>query len=252
MKMKKNITTVSIIAVYLWVFSFSICAFANGVSSHNKEESAPTVNIVSPANNGAHAWNTLINYNVVVTYDGKSTKYNEIPSNKIIMKTAYVPDVSAINGNKSTNATSIPTGVVEISRSNCLGCHDFKLRATGPSFQAINKRYTDTSANAKLLVQHIKNGSAGAWGSTNMPPHPNLSDSEITTMVHWILERANNPDINYYVGTDGAFRMSAPKNPSSKAGLILTANFTASTPKRQHQPIAQGEDIIILRGKPAQ
>jgi cytochrome c551/c552 len=33
----------------------------------------------------------------------------------------------------------------------------------------------------------VKSGGQGAWGNVPMPPQPQLQESDIRTLIHWIL-----------------------------------------------------------------
>src|SRR5579875_3884182 len=68
------------------------------------QKAPPVVKITAPGNDSAHAWNSLVSYGIVVTYDGKSTQYQEIPANEVLLQTTYVPDLSAIAGKSKSAA----------------------------------------------------------------------------------------------------------------------------------------------------
>jgi cytochrome c len=207
----------------------------------------PVVKITAPANGSTHAWNTLVSYHIVVSYRGKSTQYQELPASGVLLQATYVPKLSALAGKHVSAAHAPPAGLRDILGSNCLGCHDFKGKAMAPSFAAIAKRYPDTPATLGLLSQHIRVGSTGIWGPDSMPSHPELTDLQLHDIVLWIMRDASNPDLSYYVGTDGALRMQASSPPGGDAGMVLTASYAA--PAAGHGPVAHGEDTVILRGR---
>lgn len=70
----------------------------------------------------------------------------------------------------------------------CLACH--KMDATkliGPGFKEVAAKYKgDASAEAKLISK-VKLGGSGAWGSIPMPPHPQVPDADLKTLVQWVL-----------------------------------------------------------------
>ena len=37
------------------------------------------------------------------------------------------------------------------------------------------------------LIEAVKKGHVGTWGQVPMPPHPSMPNSEIKTIVDWIL-----------------------------------------------------------------
>ena len=207
----------------------------------------PVVRITAPASGSRHAWNSLVRYGVVVSYHGRSTQYQEIPASEVLLEAAYVPDLSAAAGKAAPAADPPPAGLLDILRSNCLGCHDFKAKAMGPSFAAVAARYPDSPATVSALSQHIRDGSTGVWGQASMPSHSQMTAGQLHAIVRWILKNAANPSVSYYVGTEGAIRMQAAGTPGPNAGMILTASYTA--PAAGPGPAALGEDSVIVRGK---
>lgn len=77
-----------------------------------------------------------------------------------------------------------------MKNSNCLSCHAVHHKIVGPSFAAIAKRYKNAGPQVvDRLVSHVKHGVNGIWSHIPMPPHPNLSNQQIRTVVEWILSR---------------------------------------------------------------
>jgi cytochrome c len=245
----KGLAAAATISIAALSVGFLFCdgqAISGGAAEHGKD-GAPVVKITAPANGGTYAWNSLVSYSVSVSYLGKSTQYQEIPSNEVLLKATSVPDVSA--GEAGAGAAPTPAGLVEIIRLKCVGCHEFKAKAMGPSFAAIAARYPDSQASIDTLSRYIRDGSAGVWGPGSMPPHTDLTEEQLHAMALWMVKEAGNPRVNYYVGTDGAIRMEAPATPGPNAGVILTASYTAPVPAGDHEPGLQGDDTVIVRGK---
>ncbi len=209
----------------------------------------PIVKITAPRNNSTYQWKSLVNYSIVVSYRGKSTQYQEIPSNEVLLKTTYVPDLSTIAGKPAPAVAHTPAGLLDITRSKCLGCHDFKAKAMGPSFAAVGQRYPDNQSMIDTLSQHIRKGSTGVWGQESMPSQTELTADQVHAIVLWIVKDAANPNVSYYVGTEGAFRMEAAGTPDSKGGMILTASYTSPAPTANPEQAPYGEDTVILDGK---
>jgi cytochrome c len=245
----RDVTVAAGCSVLALSIAFPLCdghAIAAGAGNGGVDE-RPVVKITAPANNSTYTWNSLVSYSVVVSWQGKSTQYQEIPSNEILMRTIYIPDLSKKAGESEPAAT--PAGLLDIVRSKCAGCHEFRARSTGPSFAAIAARYPDNQATIDTLSRHIREGSRGEWGPGSMPPHPELTAEHLHAMVLWIVKDAANPNLDYYVGTEGAIRMEAPATPSPKGGMILTASYTAPVPAADHEEAPHGEDTVIVHGK---
>jgi len=226
-------------------------AFLIGIgysSSVHAKDDLPVVKITAPKNNSTYKWNTRVSYSVVVSFQGKSTQYKELPSNQVLLTATYVPDLSAVAGKPAAAAGDTPAGLLDIVRSNCLGCHEFNAKAMGPSFAAIAGRYSQNPATISALSGYIRNGSTGIWGPDGMPPHPELTDDQAHAIALWITKDAANPNVSYQVGTEGAILMKAPRPPDSKAGVFLKATYTSPTPSANAEQAPYGEDTVILHG----
>jgi cytochrome c len=181
------------------------------------------VEITSPADGSRLPWNVQAPYAVTVSYDGKSTRYGELPANDVVLRTTYVANAADA---AAAAAAPLPEGLVWISQSNCMGCHDFVASSAGPSLAAVGERYAHQTNAATLLADHIRNGSGGAWGAGRMPPHPDLSPAQAAAIADWILAQANDAAVHYSVGTKGSFGMSAPSEPGPQAAMVLSAFYT--------------------------
>lgn len=71
--------------------------------------------------------------------------------------------------------------------SGCLTCHAVDKKLIGPSFKDVAAKYkNDKDAEAKL-VKKVKAGGSGVWGTIPMPPNAHVKESDIKTLVHWVL-----------------------------------------------------------------
>jgi len=86
-------------------------------------------------------------------------------------------------------AASVPAHANEAlaKKYNCLACHSVERQVVGPAYKAVAKKYAgQKDAQSKLMVK-VKNGGAGVWGPTPMPPNATVSDADLKTLVQWIL-----------------------------------------------------------------
>jgi cytochrome c551/c552 len=202
------------------------------------------VDITSPADRGRLAWQSQGSYAVTIAYDGKSTRFDEIPSTDVLLATIFVLDVGAP---AARHIAPLPQALVDITQSNCMGCHDFNASSGGPSFAAIAKRYTGQPAAAATLAAHIRNGSRGAWGSGSMPPHPDLAPAQAAAIANWILAHGADPTVRHYVGKSGSFRRIAPGKPGPRGGLVLSAYYTGPR-KSGGTRDAAGRNLVVVTG----
>jgi len=74
-----------------------------------------------------------------------------------------------------------------IAKSDCKSCHNKKVKTIGPSYLAIANKYADTDDNMEILINKVKKGGGGVWGSQVMTAHPEYSITDIKEMVTYIL-----------------------------------------------------------------
>ena len=78
-------------------------------------------------------------------------------------------------------------GLALAQKNACMACHQADKKLVGPAYKDVAAKYKgDKTAEAKL-VKKVKDGGSGVWGAIPMPPHPQMSDADIKTIVHWIL-----------------------------------------------------------------
>lgn len=75
-------------------------------------------------------------------------------------------------------------------RKGCLGCHAIESQLVGPSYQAVAERYRDQAGAEAELVQRIRAGGSGRWGSMAMPPQAQLGEADARRLAKWILSGA--------------------------------------------------------------
>jgi len=88
-----------------------------------------------------------------------------------------------------------------INANGCLSCHAVASRKAAPAFAGIGKRNKRfEGANAKATIMNsIKNGSKGKYprfANSAMPPFPNLSQKELSTLADYILAQSSKARCN--------------------------------------------------------
>lgn len=70
----------------------------------------------------------------------------------------------------------------------CKTCHARDELRIGPSYRMIAMRYPNaTPETVERLRLKVLYGGAGAWGTTPMISHPDISMAEAETVLRWIL-----------------------------------------------------------------
>lgn len=90
-----------------------------------------------------------------------------------------------------------PAGPVKLDvadlarRKACMSCHGVDNRVVGPAFRDVAQRYKGQDGIQARLLEKLRAGGSGSWGSMPMPPNPDLPEEEAKALVAWILAGAN-------------------------------------------------------------
>ena len=74
-----------------------------------------------------------------------------------------------------------------MQKNGCVACHAVDKKIVGPAYQEVAAKYKGDAGAAAKLAGKVKNGGSGVWGPVPMPPHPQVSDADIKTMITYIL-----------------------------------------------------------------
>ena len=142
--------------------------------------------------------------------------------------------------------------VLAMSKALCFNCHAAKAKVIGPSFEQVAVRYKNASGAVDALTKKVIDGSTGTWSDLKMPPHPDLEMQHVKEIVTWILKYNVDPDLTYFVGTDGALRIrEKPANASAAGVYVLRASYMDHGPRNQsngsHTQGKRGQYTLVLR-----
>ncbi|VVD60753.1 Cytochrome c-551 [Pandoraea iniqua] len=88
-----------------------------------------------------------------------------------------------------TAAVTSPAATLA-DKNGCLACHGVTDKKIGPAFSEVATKYHGQSDATEKLVAKIRAGGAGNWGSMPMPPQSQVAETDVRTMVDWILRGA--------------------------------------------------------------
>ena len=74
-------------------------------------------------------------------------------------------------------------------KHGCDNCHAMDKKLIGPAFKAIATKYRDKADAAALLVDKVKGGGVGNWGTIAMPAMGHVPDADTQALVAWILKQ---------------------------------------------------------------
>jgi len=84
-----------------------------------------------------------------------------------------------------------PPAAVELARrSACMSCHSVDQKLVGPAFRDVAARYRGQPDAEAKLIQKVRRGGSGTWGSVPMPAAPGLAEADAQALVRWILGSA--------------------------------------------------------------
>lgn len=72
---------------------------------------------------------------------------------------------------------------------NCMACHTMEKKLVGPSFNDIQRKYSNDKKAPDVLANKVIKGSSGSWGVVPMPANTQLTEEEAKKLVSWILEK---------------------------------------------------------------
>lgn len=95
----------------------------------------------------------------------------------------------------STNATGEETpakknGLTLAQANGCTACHGVDQKIVGPAFKDVAAKYRGSANALDALAHKVRAGAAGVWGDLPMPSQTTPSDTDLKTIVTWILAGA--------------------------------------------------------------
>ena len=146
------------------------------------------------------------------------------------------------------NEEKIDPALLLIEQSGCKTCHNIEKQTVGPAYIAVAERYKTNPFTVEMLVNKVRQGGSGNWGSQVMNPHPHLSEEDVEVMVNYIL----NLDMGEELSTDPtnatpSFEMGfeeADPNDDVRQGLVASAWYI--------EEIEEGMGVIPEGLKPVQ
>lgn len=124
---------------------------------------------------------------------GAPMEPGEVPVILEYLATYYNRDTPAPPPDPSAAGFGLGGGddpVAKLLNANaCIACHTLDQRVVGPSFREVAAKFAGDAGAAAMLAKKIREGGAGNWGNVPMPPHPQLSEADLSQIVGWILQQ---------------------------------------------------------------
>jgi cytochrome c len=90
-------------------------------------------------------------------------------------------------GQNAADPAEMASMLTLADKSRCLNCHDVHEKITGPAWIMVAKRYRGDPTALERLVVKVREGGSGNWGADVMSPNKRVPESDIRTLVGWIL-----------------------------------------------------------------
>jgi cytochrome c len=74
-------------------------------------------------------------------------------------------------------------------KSNCMACHAVDKKLVGPAYKEVAAKYKGDKTAEAQLIEKVKKGGSGTWGTIPMPPNTAVKDEDIKTLVKWVLSQ---------------------------------------------------------------
>jgi cytochrome c len=112
-----------------------------------------------------------------------------------------------------------------IRGSDCRTCHTIDVKAVGPSFKEIAKKYNGKAGMRDSLAKRIIRGSTGIWGTdNNMPAHPSMTMNDARTIARYILNIGNEAVPS--LPGKGKYMFNIPKDDNGRGTYIFRFAYT--------------------------
>ena len=184
----------------------------------------PTVTWKIQGNQSFFWDNVPINYEVVVN-DREDLTKGGINRSNIAVSFDMLQGfdmVKITQGHQMSAGNKFATGKTLIDASDCKTCHGMDITINGPSFLDISKRYKGVNNATGMLSKKIIRGGGGVWGQREMAAHPQISETDATAMVQYILSLSTAGQT-----VKSAYPPAGIYRPKAKDGndLVLSASY---------------------------
>jgi len=71
----------------------------------------------------------------------------------------------------------------------CLSCHASSQKVVGPAYHDVAQKYKSDPDGVSKIMDSIKNGGSGKWGSVAMPPFSQLTDDQRKALAEFVLKQ---------------------------------------------------------------
>lgn len=212
----------------------------------------PSVGITLKGNQTFFFPNQSVDYAVQVTdrEDGSLSDAGPITPDQVAVSMDYLPErfdrvVMAMNQRSADMTASYATAQRLISESDCRACHTISRPSVGPAYSRIARKYASDPNAVDRLARKVISGGSGIWGEATMSAHSQLSVTDASAIVTYILSLSEEPKEAKSLPTSGNYRFAIPDGQTDKGVFVFRAAYTdKGTPEVASIP---AEKVVMLR-----
>jgi cytochrome c len=192
-----------------------------------------------------------VDYKVSVSDKEDGSLANKrIPASHVSMSVEYLSDgydyTTVAQGQNRTDASAkFAAAKAIIAKSDCNACHSVDTKSLGPAFRQVALKYKGNDAAQAMLVKKVIAGGSGVWGDAMMPAHSALSETQVNTIVKYILSLDEKPVVQKTYPLQGSYTINADPAQAAKGNYVFRAAYTDKG-TRLAKP-QTGEKVIVLR-----
>jgi cytochrome c len=199
---------------------------------------APIVRFTEPADGGFFEWGRPIAWQVSAV-DPENGALN---AERILLQ--------AERRDRFPGSGDLPPGLALMRKTTCFSCHQTAEKSAGPPYAEVALRYARDPDARQRLAARIISGGSGVWGELPMPPHPQHSLAETTTMTDWILSLGKEGQHLTARGNAGSFQPSEPARQWGRAANgVFHLKATAADDGALGRPPLSGSAQLTLRSR---
>jgi cytochrome c len=211
----------------------------------------PVLSLEMPKSNKTfYAANQSFEYEIKVKDQEDGSLEGGIAPEQVAVNIDYLPEgydkVAIAQGHRSADANALfATGKKLIDGSDCAACHKKDSKSIGPSYRDVALKYKGDKAAMERLTKKIIAGGSGVWGEIAMAGHPQLSTTDASEMVKYILNVANEKPKEKSLPVKGIYTAKVPSSDKGKGVYIVRAAYEDQG--ANGLPSLKSEQSFVLR-----
>lgn len=181
---------------------------------------------------------------------GSAGTAGKIRPDEVAVTIDYLPEghdlVTIAQGHRSVDATAqVGKGLTLIEANDCKACHSQDKKSIGPTYRQVALKYKGDGGAADRLAKKVIAGGSGNWGEVAMSAHPQLSQTEATDMVNYILSLAETKAAPASLPVKGSYVMRPPTGDKGEGRYVVRAAYTDKGSRGI--PAIRAEKTLVLR-----